>query len=83
MATIPAFLEQPEFDAVRNYLGTALDDRKLFQFAGGIANIFDQYLVFRPDMIREWETGADPGWQAKLWREVRVSFRDQQPPCRG
>jgi len=83
MATIPAFLEQPEFDAVRNYLGTAQDERKLFQLAGRIANVFDQYLVFRPDLIREWESGADPGWQAKLWREVRASFRDQQPPCRG
>ncbi|MFA6810263.1 MAG: exodeoxyribonuclease V subunit gamma, partial [Desulfoplanes sp.] len=40
---------------------------------------FDQYLIFRPDMIRAWERGETclPGnehelWQASLWRELAV-----------
>ncbi len=79
MKHIPGFLEQPGFEAVKNYLGTEHDDRKLYQLADRIANAFDQYLVFRPEMIRQWETGADQDWQAKLWREVSVPFRNQHP----
>ena len=79
MKQLPSFVEQPGFEAVRNYLGTEHDDRKMYQLADRIANVFDQYLVFRPDMIREWEAGADQGWQAKLWREVSVPFREQHP----
>ncbi len=79
MKQIPAFLEQPGFEAVKNYMGTEHDERKLYQLADRIANAFDQYLVFRSDMIRQWEAGADEGWQAKLWREVSGPFRDQHP----
>lgn len=79
MKQLPAFLEQPGFEAVRNYLGTEPDGRKLYQLADRIANLFDQYLVFRPEMIRQWEAGADQGWQAKLWREVSPPFRAQHP----
>lgn len=79
MHKIPVFLEQPGFEAVRNYLGAEHDDRKLYQLAERIANVFDQYLIFRPAMIRQWEAGADPGWQAKLWRVLCVPFREQHP----
>jgi len=79
MKQMPGFLEQPGFEAVKNYLGTEHDDRKLYQLADRIANAFDQYLVFRPEMIRQWEAGADQDWQAKLWREVSVPFRNQHP----
>jgi len=79
MAKLPAFLDQPGFKPVKNYLGAAADDRKRYQLADRIANVFDQYLVFRPEMIREWEAGEDQGWQAKLWREVSTPFRNQHP----
>jgi exodeoxyribonuclease V gamma subunit len=79
MNKIPAFLDQPGFEAVRNYLGNEADDRKLYQLADRIANTFDQYLVFRPELIRQWESGHDQNWQAQLWREVSRPFRDQHP----
>lgn len=79
MKKIPAFKNQPGFEAVRNYVGTEHDDRKLYQLAERIANVFDQYLLFRPDMIWQWEAGAGLGWQAKLWREVSVPFREHHP----
>ena len=79
MKTVPRFLDQPGFEAVKNYLGTEHDERKLYQLADRIANVFDQYLVFRPELIRQWEAGDDHGWQAKLWREVSGPFRDQHP----
>ncbi len=79
MGKIPAVLNRPGFAAVKNYLGNEPDDRKRYQLADRIANAFDQYLLFRPELIREWEAGADQGWQAQLWREVSQPFRAQHP----
>lgn len=47
-----------------------------FELAGKIADVFDQYLVFRPEWIRAWEAGRlldlgpDEAWQAALWQRL-------------
>ena len=79
MGKLPKFLDQPGFEPVKNYLGAEPDDRKRYQLADRIANVFDQYLLFRPDLIRQWEGGADQSWQAELWREVSIPFHGQHP----
>ena len=79
MKHLPGFLGQPGFEPLKNYLGAEQDSRKLFQLADRIAYVFDQYLVFRPDVIRQWESGAGQDWQATLWREVSAPFREQHP----
>ncbi|MDY6903100.1 MAG: exodeoxyribonuclease V subunit gamma [Thermodesulfobacteriota bacterium] len=48
---------------------------KRYQLAARIADTFDQYLVFRPEMIFQWESGAVPedpqaAWQARLWKTL-------------
>lgn len=48
---------------------------KLHQLSGKIADAFDQYTVFRPEMLSAWERGAHPNdpteaWQAELWRRI-------------
>jgi exodeoxyribonuclease V gamma subunit len=58
------------FEEIRNYIGDGGDGRKRLQLAAKIANLFDQYLIFRPQLIHAWERGADPHWQAQLWREM-------------
>ena len=45
---------------------------KLFQISQKIADLFDQYLVFRPEMIFRWERGEEDHWQAQLWRELSL-----------
>ncbi|MGB5421290.1 MAG: exodeoxyribonuclease V subunit gamma, partial [Desulfobacterales bacterium] len=50
---------------------------KLYQLAVRVADLFDQYLVFRPEMIFQWEAGqGDDGpdnlWQAELWRDLSL-----------
>ncbi len=55
---------------------------RCFETAGRIAETFDEYLVFRPDLILGWEAGGlDVGaldepeaWQAELWRRVASSL---------
>jgi exodeoxyribonuclease V gamma subunit len=67
---LPALLENPSFAVLRNYLGDPPDALKLIQLAERIADTFDQYLLFRPEMILGWQQGEDTHWQAELWRKV-------------
>ncbi len=79
MKHLPGFVDQPGFESLKNYLDAQRDSRKLFQLADRVAYVFDQYLVFRPDLIRQWESGTGQDWQARLWREVSAPFREQHP----
>lgn len=48
----------------------ARGDRQRLAFCRTLARQFDQYLLFRPDMIHRWERGqiaADESLQAALW----------------
>jgi exodeoxyribonuclease V gamma subunit len=79
MKQLPPLLDEPGFEGLKNYLSPASDSRKLFQLADRIANLFDQYLVFRPELVLEWEKGGGDHWQARLWREVSTLFSQQHP----
>ena len=70
MRHLPTLLGEPAFAAVRHYLRDRADTRRLFQFASRVANLLDQYLIFRPEMVRDWDTGRDDHWQAQLWRAI-------------
>ncbi|MES2918320.1 MAG: exodeoxyribonuclease V subunit gamma [Pseudomonadota bacterium] len=54
----------------------AADSRGRFELASRVADVFDQYLVYRPDWILGWEQGRrfdlgpDEAWQAALWRAM-------------
>lgn len=56
------------------------DDIRRYQLARRIADLFDQYLVYRPDWIGAWQKGGtlglgpDEAWQARLWREMSASM---------
>jgi exodeoxyribonuclease V gamma subunit len=54
----------PVFAPVRNYLDAPL---KKYQLAGAVADLFDQYALYRPDMLENWEKGVTDDWQAILW----------------
>ena len=43
---------------------------KKFQLACKIAEAFDQYTIFRPEVVLGWEAGEEDHWQAVLWRTV-------------
>ena len=52
------------------------DERRRLSLAGRIADVFDQYLLYRDDWLAAWESnqllglGIDEDWQALLWREL-------------
>ncbi|WP_306532796.1 exodeoxyribonuclease V subunit gamma [Geobacter sp.] len=70
MELLPGFLVRTEFAPLAGYLAGGQRELKLYQLAGKIADTFDQYTIFRPDMIARWERGAESNWQAILWRAL-------------
>ena len=55
--------------AVSDYLRDE-DPRRRLELADRLARMFDQCLLYRPDWIREWEHGAAPHWQGRLWQHL-------------
>ena len=85
MTILPSMLSLEEFSPIQDYLAdiqlSANTPLKLYQLAGNIADVYDQYLVYRPDWIIHWEAGNDDlpepiggsdnhNWQAMLWRAL-------------
>lgn len=77
MRLLPNLLTHPQFTALQRYLERDDDHSKLYQLAEKIADIFDGYLVYRPDWIAQWEAGEvvkelddEHPWQPILWQAL-------------
>jgi exodeoxyribonuclease V gamma subunit len=81
---LPPHLEEPAFAPLRTLLGATHDWRRQHRLALQVADLFDQYQVFRADWLDDWEhrndvlrdglrnrvTELPPAqrWQPRLWR---------------
>jgi len=77
MTILPDLLPEEAFTSLRHYLHDDDDKRKLFQLASRVADLFDQYLVYRPQWLNSWEEGQliddlndAQIWQAPLWKAL-------------
>ena len=84
MTILPTLLGRPAFAPLAAYLGggdgAAPEQVRLWQLCHKVADLFDQYLVYRPDWIARWEEGeglsqelagvSGQDWQPELWREL-------------
>ena len=86
MDILPDFLEQPEFSELSGYLQEDEQHIKRFQLAWRIADIFDQYVIYRPTWLADWELGrqaqelekdSPAQWQALLWRALVERYGTQ------
>ncbi len=72
--TIAAELERlrgdPLFQPVASYLGDSPDPVRRLELGRKIAGVFDQYVVYRADVVARWESGEGEGWQPALWRRI-------------
>ena len=61
MTILPTLLGRPAFAPLAAYLGgsdgAAPEQVRLWQLCQKVADLFDQYLVYRPDWIARWEEG--------------------------
>ncbi|MWJ27544.1 exodeoxyribonuclease V subunit gamma [Halomonas sp. ZH2S] len=82
---LPELVEREEFAALRQFLDGDNDLRKHHQLAERLADLFDQYQVYRADWLEVWAEGQDTllgahgepkplddaqRWQPALWRAV-------------
>jgi exodeoxyribonuclease V gamma subunit len=68
MGLLPGCLDSEGFESLKAYLADDGRGLKHYQLSRIIARLYDQYLVYRPDMMLGWESGRDRHWQASLWR---------------
>ncbi|NJD05577.1 MAG: exodeoxyribonuclease V subunit gamma [Methylococcaceae bacterium] len=82
---LPGLLAQDAFTPLRRFLADDEDIRKRHQLAQCLADLLDQYQVYRADWLDDWEQGADQlrdafgqsgplppdqAWQPQLWRAL-------------
>ena len=68
---LPKLLDRGSFAPLAGYLSDDPLGLRRIGLAGRLAETFDQYAVFRADVLGAWERGDDPrDWQAELWREI-------------
>ncbi len=94
MRLLPTLLEDPVFAPLRHFLADGEAERRL-QLAERLADLFDQYQVYRADWLDDWAAGRDQlrsargdvtplpddqRWQGQLWRAV---IDDVEPHERG
>ena len=82
MKVLPGLVEIPDFASLRRYLQDDVNQLRLYQLSTRIAGTFDQYMVFRPQMILAWEkqtarSEPEHRWQSQLWREMVRSKGDR------
>lgn len=55
-------------------------DLKRFRLAGTLADVFDQYMIYRPQWLVNWrnspdtESNATIRWQSRLWHELANQY---------
>jgi exodeoxyribonuclease V gamma subunit len=67
---LPDLLEHKVFESLRLYLDDDNSGIKRWQLSLRIADCFDRYQSYRPDMIRSWSQGKGDSWQALLWNKL-------------
>ncbi len=69
------FPEETDFECLKRYIKDNKSNLKLFEISEKIADLFDQYTIFRPDYIFSWENNKEQNkkhhnWQSSLWRKI-------------
>lgn len=90
---LPELMEREEFTPLRQFLAHDDDLRKHHQLAERLADLFDQYQVYRADWLEAWGRGEDvvisargeahplddtQRWQPALWRAIRHDVARQR-----
>ncbi|MGI6393149.1 MAG: exodeoxyribonuclease V subunit gamma [bacterium] len=76
------FINCEELETLKSYVSG--DEVKKYQISGRIADLFDQYQIFRPDLIAKWKEDKvlykddrEELWQKKIYLKICSSFPDE------
>ncbi|MDX1634573.1 MAG: exodeoxyribonuclease V subunit gamma [Marinobacter sp.] len=85
MRLLPEICHESVFAPLERFLAGEQADRRLYQLAERVADLFDQYQVYRADWLDDWRQGRDvitvrgqaaqaipeaQRWQPELWRRL-------------
>lgn len=91
---LPTLSHDPAYLPLQRYLQDDVTGQKRSDLAGRLADLFDQYQVYRADWLQAWQQGHDvlidarghrhpladaDRWQAQLWRDVLGDLGDAEP----
>ncbi|MCP3719226.1 exodeoxyribonuclease V subunit gamma [Paraburkholderia sp. CNPSo 3281] len=92
MRMLPALLDEPGYQPLKRFMANDEDQRKCFQLAQRVADLLDQYQVYRADWLAAWAANEDvlidarnarvplpeeARWQAALWRALLADVSAQ------
>ncbi|OZG74666.1 exodeoxyribonuclease V subunit gamma [Hahella sp. CCB-MM4] len=76
---LPGLLDDPTFQVLARYLRQDSPDLRLYQLSRQVADVFDHYLIYRPEWCLQWqsvefnpESLGENAWQAILWRQLNT-----------
>jgi len=69
LSLLPSLLSRKDFEPLQRYLSGDGRMIKSYQLARRIAGVFDQYAVYRPDMVQRWQ--ANPKTANLLGADMR------------
>lgn len=85
MRELPPLQQQAGFEAVSRYLQGSDPQRRLYALSLRLAELYDRYLLYRPESMLGWESGthepalAGNAWQAVLWRALVGRLQEERP----
>ena len=81
MRLLPDLLDSAPFAPLLHYLADDHNGLKRFQLSEKIADTFDQYTLYRSEMLGQWETALplppEEAWQAMLWQQLVLGNEGQ------
>ncbi|WP_202370272.1 exodeoxyribonuclease V subunit gamma [Pseudomonas sp. MWU318] len=92
MRLLPHLIDRPHFEPLQRFLTHDTDLRKRYQLSERLADLFDQYQVYRADWLEDWAQGfhqlrnvrgeikplpPTSCWQAELWRALLQDVGEQ------
>ncbi len=90
MRLLPTLMTQPGYEPLARFLQDDADRRRHLQLAQRLADLYDQYQVYRADWLSAWAAGqtvvhdargqahplVDNRWQALLWQAILADIED-------
>ncbi len=83
MALLPGCVARTGFELLHDFWRSC-DALAQFQLCQCLANLFDQYQVYRSDWLQDWAQGRDESipvdqrWQPRLWRELLLQLTEPE-----
>lgn len=90
---LPTLIDQPVYGPLKRFIEGEEPLIRTYQLAEKLADLYDQYQVYRADWLAHWEGGADSilsssgfetalsdddTWQSALWRAIYADIHTQR-----